>query len=93
MDETLGYNQTTKGATLAIRHNYLLLDMEGSDSKERDLAGERSFENRAALFALAVSDVLLINIWTNELGRASGACKDLLRVVIENFLPLIAGKE
>jgi hypothetical protein len=67
--------------------------MEGSDSRERELAGERSFENRAALFALAVSDILMINTFTNELGRASGACKDLLRVVIENFLPLISGKE
>ena len=79
-----------------MKDNYLLLDMEGSDSREREMAGERvtfiqSFENRAALFALAVSDVLLINIWTNELGRASGACKDLLRVVIENYLPLISG--
>jgi predicted GTPase len=41
MDMDRGYSQTTKGAMLAEKDGLLLLDMEGSDSRERDIAGQK----------------------------------------------------
>ena len=38
---TGGYSQTTKGAMLAEKDGLVLLDMEGSDSRERDIAGQK----------------------------------------------------
>lgn len=36
--------------------------------------------------------MFLVNVWTNELGRATGS-RELLRIVIENYLPLLTTKE
>ena len=41
MDMDRGYSQTTKGAMLAEKDGLVLLDMEGSDSRERDIAGQK----------------------------------------------------
>ena len=40
----------------------LVMDLEGSDGRERG-EGDTSFERPSALFALATSDVLMINMW------------------------------
>jgi hypothetical protein len=65
MNEEQGRGQTTQGiwCSLAKSHPVLILDCEGTDSKER---GEDrfKFEHCSSLFALAMSDVLMINMWT-----------------------------
>lgn len=66
MSEDVGRGQTTKGIWTAMNKEYkvMILDCEGTDSKER---GEDrfKFEYCSSLFALAMADVLIINMWTN----------------------------
>ena len=64
MDVSLGRSQTTKGVWLS--HNteskLLVIDLEGTDSKERGDIG-KTFEQSTALFALTLADVLIVNMW------------------------------
>jgi protein SEY1 len=66
MAEDKGRGQTTQGIWVAMspEYNVMILDCEGTDSKER---GEErfKFEHCSSLFALALADVLIINMWTN----------------------------
>ncbi|KNC83852.1 hypothetical protein SARC_03909 [Sphaeroforma arctica JP610] len=81
--------QTTKGLWLAHDDNSksLIMDVEGSDSRER---GENhiKFERKSALFSLAISEVLIINMWTNDVGRYQAANYETLRTVFEIHLKL-----
>ena len=53
---------------------------------------DTNFEKQSALFALAVADVLLINLWCHDIGREHGSGKPLLphidmyRSALEQFL-------
>lgn len=58
----------------------VILDVEGTDSRERG-EGAVSFESRTALFALAVSDVVLVNMWAHDIGRHTAANYDLFETV------------
>lgn len=65
----------------------LIFDIEGTDSKER---GEQrmTFEQTTSLFALAIADCLLINMWTTDIGRYGASNYGLLRVIFEVNLKL-----
>lgn len=58
----------------------VVLDVEGTDSRERG-EGAVSFEARTSLFALAVSDVVLVNMWAHDIGRHTAANYDLFETV------------
>ena len=66
MDAMNGRSQTTRGVWLSYNEqmNLLIFDLEGTDSKERGDIG-KTFEQSTALFALALSDVLVVNMWLN----------------------------
>jgi len=65
----------------------LVFDIEGTDSKER--GDERmTFEQTTSLFALALADVLIINMWTQDVGRHTGSNYGLLKVIFEVNLKL-----
>ena len=94
MDATAGRSQTTQGIWLAgspkLRKTgdvTLVLDLEGTDGRERG-EDDTTFERQSALFALAVSDVLLINLWHHDVGREHGSGKPLLRTVLQENLKL-----
>ncbi|KAM7472585.1 hypothetical protein LguiA_010768 [Lonicera macranthoides] len=78
--------QTTKGIWLAkcagIEPCTLVMDLEGTDGRERGM-DDTAFEKQAALFALAISDIILINMWCHDIGREQAANKPLLRTVFE----------
>ncbi|KAF2323552.1 hypothetical protein GH714_036065 [Hevea brasiliensis] len=65
MDAFKGRCQTTKGIWVArcagIEPCTLVMDLEGTDGRERG-EDDTAFEKQSALFALAVSDIVLINI-------------------------------
>ncbi len=93
MDSAHGRTQTTKGIWMAINQdsNVLVFDIEGTDSKER---GEQrmTFEQTTSLFALAIADVLLINMWTTDIGRYGASNYGLLKVIFEVNLKLFDQK-
>lgn len=45
---------------------------------------------QAALFALAVADVLLVNIWCHDIGREHGSGKPLMKTIFQVNLKLFA---
>ncbi|KAJ2560014.1 Dynamin-like GTPase that mediates homotypic ER fusion [Coemansia sp. RSA 1933] len=67
----------------------LIMDVEGTDGRER---GEnQDFERKSALFSLAVSEVLLVNMWEHTVGLYNGANMGLLKTVMEVNLQLFGG--
>jgi len=81
--------QTTKGIWMGFSPDkeILIFDIEGTDSKER--GDERmTFEQTTSLFALAIADVLIINMWTQDVGRHTGSNYGLLKVIFEVNLKL-----
>ncbi|KAJ5226232.1 hypothetical protein N7468_007457 [Penicillium chermesinum] len=71
--------QTTKD-------NILVMDVEGTDGRER--GEDQDFERKSALFALATSEVLIVNIWEHQVGLYQGANMGLLKTVFEVNLQL-----
>jgi protein SEY1 len=67
----------------------LVLDLEGADGRERG-EDDASFERQTALFAMAVADVLVVNMWAKDVGREAGAGKPLLRTIFTVDLKLRA---
>lgn len=66
-------SQTTKGIFVSKdkEKNLLILDVEGTDSIER--WDDRLFYAKSTgIFALALSQVLVINIWTQNVGQYEG---------------------
>ncbi|KAH6695812.1 RHD3/Sey1, partial [Plectosphaerella plurivora] len=85
--------QTTKGIWLSknkkdtnTAENILVMDVEGTDGRER--GEDQDFERKSALFALATSEVLIVNIWETQVGLYNGANMGLLKTVFEVNLQL-----
>lgn len=104
MDETQRRLQTTRGIWMAhsplVNHtinenekkegirnkNIFVMDVEGTDGRER--GEDQDFERKAALFALATTEILIINIWETQVGLYQGANMGLLKTVFEVNLKL-----
>ena len=69
-----------------MAENILVMDVEGTDGRER--GEDQDFERKAALFALATSEVLIVNIWEHQVGLYQGANMGLLKTVFEVNLQL-----
>ena len=86
--------QTTKGIWMSknkqdqskMAENILVMDVEGTDGRER--GEDQDFERKSALFALATSEVLIVNIWEHQVGLYQGANMGLLKTVFEVNLGL-----
>lgn len=67
MNSSVRRGQTTKGVWIAAHtaKKVLIFDCEGTDSKSRSEEDRGKFEHSSSLFALALSDVLIINMWTS----------------------------
>ncbi|ORX57143.1 root hair defective 3 GTP-binding protein [Piromyces finnis] len=91
MDEQ-SRQQTTKGIWLseARERPLLIMDVEGTDGRER--GEEQDFERKSALFSLAISEVLIINMWENMVGLYQGANMGLLKTVLDVNLQLFQNK-
>lgn len=66
--------------------NILVMDVEGTDGRER--GEDQDFERKSSLFALATSEVLMVNIWEHQVGLYQGANMGLLKTVFEVNLQL-----
>ncbi|KAI8374856.1 RHD3/Sey1 [Blakeslea trispora] len=80
--------QTTKGIWLSRAQDMrvLVMDVEGTDGRER--GEDQDFERKSALFSLATSEVILINLWEHQVGLYQGANMGLLKTVFEVNLQL-----
>lgn len=74
------------GAAARMADNILVMDVEGTDGRER--GEDQDFERKSALFALATSEVLIVNIWEHQVGLYQGANMGLLKTVFEVNLQL-----
>ncbi|GMH03757.1 hypothetical protein Nepgr_005596 [Nepenthes gracilis] len=96
MDAFTGRSQTTKGIWLArcvgIEPSTLVMDLEGTDGRERG-EDDTTFEKQSALFALAVSDIVLINMWCHDIGREQAANKPLLKTVFQVMMRLFSPRK
>ncbi|GJJ06363.1 Dynamin-like GTPase that mediates homotypic ERfusion [Clathrus columnatus] len=80
--------QTTKGIWMCRGQgmNVMVMDVEGTDGRER--GEDQDFERKSALFSLASSEVLIINLWEHQVGLYQGANMGLLKTVFEVNLGL-----
>ncbi|KAH8814531.1 RHD3/Sey1 [Flagelloscypha sp. PMI_526] len=87
MDETKR-QQTTKGIWMCRgkASNILVMDVEGTDGRER--GEDQDFERKSALFSLASSEILIVNLWEHQVGLYQGANMGLLKTVFEVNLGL-----
>ncbi|XP_059624938.1 protein ROOT HAIR DEFECTIVE 3 homolog 2-like [Cornus florida] len=96
MDAFRGRNQTTKGIWIAkgigIEPCTIVMDLEGTDGRERG-EDDTAFEKQSALFALAVSDIVLINMWCHDIGREQAANKPLLKTVFQVMMRLFSPRK
>ncbi|XP_021827163.1 protein ROOT HAIR DEFECTIVE 3-like, partial [Prunus avium] len=96
MEALKGRSQTTKGIWLAkspsIRRFTLVMDIEGTDGRERG-EDDTTFEKQSTLFALAVSDVVLINMWCQDIGREQASNKPLLKTVFQAIMQFFSPRK
>ncbi|KXN90981.1 Protein SEY1 [Leucoagaricus sp. SymC.cos] len=98
MDESKR-QQTTKGMLFCIgiwmcrgkAMNVMVMDVEGTDGRER--GEDQDFERKSALFSLASSEVLIVNMWEHQVGLYNGANMGLLKTVFEVNLGLFGKKD
>lgn len=48
----------------------------------------KDFERKASLFSLAIADVLIVNVWENNIGLYNASNLNLLRTVLDAFLDI-----
>ena len=77
---------STEAGSQDMADNILVMDVEGTDGRER--GEDQDFERKSALFALATSEVLIVNIWEHQVGLYQGANMGLLKTVFEVNLQL-----
>ena len=94
MNSTVRRGQTTKGVWIAADYlsKVLIIDCEGTDSKSRNEHDRGKFEHSSSLFALAMSDILIINMWTSDVGRYTASNYGVLKIVFEMNLKLFEQK-
>lgn len=92
MEADSGRYQVTQGVWMGCDSNakIVVMDNEGCDSRERGEDGA-SFERKSALFVLALSEVLIVNVWTQDVGRFNAANMQLLKTVMELDMQLFFG--
>ncbi|KAF9912388.1 Dynamin-like GTPase that mediates homotypic ER fusion [Linnemannia zychae] len=83
--------QTTKGIWISQGKDMkvMIMDVEGTDGRER--GEDQDFERKSALFSVATSEVLIVNLWEHQVGLYNGANMGLLKTVFEVNLQLFGG--
>ncbi|ORX56723.1 root hair defective 3 GTP-binding protein [Hesseltinella vesiculosa] len=81
-------SQTTKGIWVSRGRgmHVLVMDVEGTDGRER--GEDQDFERKSALFSMATSEVIILNLWEHQVGLYQGANMGLLKTVFEVNLQL-----
>ncbi|KAI7859758.1 RHD3/Sey1 [Circinella umbellata] len=93
MDASQGRSQTTRGIWMsrAKQLPILLMDIEGADGAER--GEDQNFERKAALFALATSEVVIFNLCESQVNLYAGGNMSMLKMVIQVNLELFQNQK
>ena len=77
--------QTTKGIWITGLTNkkLLIIDCEGTDSINRNENDREKFEKCSSLFCLAITNLLIINMWVTDIGRYTASNYGVLKTVFE----------
>ncbi len=59
-----------------------MVDIEGADSVDR-WEERQVYEKRTALLGLLLSDILIVNLWVQDVGRYTASNYDLIKTVLE----------
>lgn len=78
---------SNKGTEHCKTNPTLIIDVEGTDSKERG-DNRLTFEHRSALLCLALADCVIVNLWYHSLGNFTASNYGLLKTVMEVNLEL-----
>jgi protein SEY1 len=62
------------------------MDVEGVDGSER--GQDTAMERKTTLFSLAIAEVVLINIWANQVNNRSGSNMELIGMVMQQVVAL-----
>ncbi|CAM0878766.1 unnamed protein product [Alopecurus aequalis] len=83
MDNRRRRSQTTRGIMISrcIAPSLVLMDVEGFDGREK--GQDKLFEKQAALFALTVSDLMMVNMLETDIGREEGGATSLFRIIFQ----------
>ncbi|KAI7880440.1 root hair defective 3 GTP-binding protein [Lichtheimia hyalospora FSU 10163] len=86
-------SQTTKGIWMSRGRgmHVLVMDVEGTDGRER--GEDQDFERKSALFSMATSEVIILNLWEHQVGLYQGANMGLLKTVFEVNLQLFQNQK
>jgi len=90
MDAAVGRQQTTLGIwmdTAVTTDKIVVMDVEGTDSGERG-EDRTTFERQTCMFALAMAEILVINMWENDIGRYTASNLGILKTIFEVNLQL-----
>jgi len=90
LDAQKAREQTTQGIWFGSSpkaHDIVCLDLEGTDSAQRK-ENRHNLERQTALFALTITELLIVNMWSNQIGLASGMNIETLRAIVEANLRL-----
>lgn len=91
LDTHITRERCTKGIWMQSVGGFNVIDTEGFDSEER--AGSKMLEKQVALFCLALADVLVINVWMNEIGRYEASHSHILKAIIRASEKVIASQQ
>jgi len=90
LDAKKAREQTTQGIWFGSSpkaRDIVCLDLEGTDSAQRK-ENRHNLERQTALFALTITELLIVNMWSNQVGLASGMNIETLRAIVEANLRL-----
>jgi len=82
--------QTTQGIWFGASpksREIVCVDLEGTDSAQRK-ENRHNLERQTALFALTITELLIVNLWSNQVGLASGMNIGTLRAIVQANLRL-----
>lgn len=76
-------SQTTQGIDMTVSNRYsrVFLDMEGGDSFERFTNQASHVERMILGFGSTVADVLVYNIWMNEIGSRTSQIEPISKII------------
>ncbi|CBN78159.1 RHD3c, RHD3/Sey1 family GTPase involved in the ER-to-Golgi traffic [Ectocarpus siliculosus] len=72
---------------------FVLVDVEGTQSRDRGGTDGMEFDSRTTLFAVMAADVIMLNLWAHDVGRADGQAYSVLRSVFEEAVRLYEGQD